>query len=161
MVKIKQEKRKEKKKKQVTRGHNIGWASSSKRKFEYLCFCHCVLVCLPVCVSIHLPWLSVWHYSKKNSITYRSFLLYSLMAHALLNQTRTLALGQIFNEQWILHQCDHGRSDHTPGSHLSFQQFDSKWIAQKTLMASVKNLPYHSLLLPHEHAKQLTSPRRG
>ena len=29
------------------------------------------------------------------------------------------------------------------------------------IMASVKKLPYHSLLLPHEHAKQLTSPRRG
>ena len=28
-------------------------------------------------------------------------------------------------------------------------------------MAAVKKLPYHSLLLPHEHAKQLTSPRRG
>ena len=103
MVEIKQEKRKEKKKKQVTRGHNIGWASSSKRKFEYLCFCHCVLVCLPVCVSIHLPWLSVWHHSKKNQLPIDRFCYIPWwLMHCLTKPARLLWARYSMNDKFFI-----------------------------------------------------------
>ena len=166
MVEIKQEKRKEKKKKQVTRGHNIvadGWAGapSSKRKFEYLCFCHCVLVCLPVCVSIHLPWLSVWHHSKKIQLPIDRFCyIPSWLMHCLTKPTRLL---------WASIQWTMNSSSMWPWKKRPYTRFSSKfstvWFkmnsTKKLIMASVKKLPYHSLLLPHEHAKQLTSPRCG